>query len=253
MTHEFLSFYVNSFPRSGNTWVRKMLVDLLNPRLHDANPIFSTWFRIVHRARFEPVDYPEVLSAGGYVIKTHLTRPHCRREMPIVYLVRDGRDSLFSYYNYSVKHRGYSESWPSFFERYVVSRDMRTFRERYLAEHMGDWSANCLSYLNEPNVMLIRYEDLLQDTPGNLQAILEWIECRPKIPEEVLCAVVDKHALEIDKKRRRDDRPRGSVGVWKQVYTPAQLREFEARHASVMSLLGYEIESRVGAARSAGN
>ncbi len=252
MTYEFPTFYVNSYPRSGNTWVRKMLVDLLNPRLLDANPIFAKRFRFLDRARFEHADYAAMGASGGYMIKSHLTHSHCRGGLPILYLVRDGRDSLFSYYNYSLKHRGYTETWPSFFERYVVSRDMRTFRERYLAEHMGDWSENCLSYLNKPNVLVVRYEDLLRDTAESLRSILDWLGCRPHVRDEALRAVIDRHELDIERKRQRDHRPRGSAGVWQRTFTVDQTREFEARHKTVLSMLGYEVQSKARTAGSVG-
>ena len=34
-------FYVNSFPRSGNTLIRLILMELLGAKELDANPIFS--------------------------------------------------------------------------------------------------------------------------------------------------------------------------------------------------------------------
>ena len=114
-TATFSSFYVASYPRSGNTWLRQVLHQLLGPRVVDANPVFVALNQGGTVAAFKDIDYSALVGEGGNMIKTHGRFGFCQPGLPVVHLVRDARDCLYSYYHFNRDHRGLNEPWSRFF------------------------------------------------------------------------------------------------------------------------------------------
>jgi len=233
-------FYLCSFPRSGNTWIRLLLMDLLNAEALDASPVFTSNFKGVASARHEVI--PATVLAEQehrHIVKSHGKWDNCAPGMPIVYLLRDGRDAMYSYYHFNLEHRGYSESWDSYFERHVVQRKMIYPREIYLDSWMGNWSENVNSYLNKDNVLIIQYEQLRQDALFSIKKILQFLNI-DFITEDVIKAQLEQSSHQLAAQNKRDSRPRGSVGGWRQTYSAAQNEAFIERHGECLAKLGYE-------------
>jgi hypothetical protein len=146
-----------SFPRSGNTWVRFLLANLLEDSRYPLtfkqmqNKIPSIhckkqWDRI--RTMTEP-----------RYIKSHM--PYCTDYQKVIYVVRDGRDVMVSSYNYY-----YSSNQISFLD--FLQLDVWP----------GRWYAHVLSWLKNAHrldLLLIRYEDLLRDPFEQLKNIAHFI------------------------------------------------------------------------------
>lgn len=232
------SFYVNSYPRSGNTWFRYMLLDIFcDLKVTHQNPIFyrSLGFK---RARFLPINFREVIDDGSYMIKSHGRYETCHEDIPVIYLVRDGRDCLYSYWHFNLDHRGYNEPWEQFFERFIVCRKMKNFRERYLDRFMGNWSENVLSYLERDNVLVLRYEDLRNATLEKIKEALYFIGVQ-KIEDDQIKITVLKYREQLKNKEKKHDRPRGGLYGWKNTYSQEQNRLFWSIHKVALSKLQY--------------
>src|SRR5581483_2273754 len=82
--------YIASYPRSGNTWIRFLLADLITGEQADFESI-DTLIPSVgnHRTAIG-------ISTGRRLIKTH--EPHRAAYVTGIYLVRDVRDVLISWY-----------------------------------------------------------------------------------------------------------------------------------------------------------
>lgn len=261
-----LKFYVNSFPRSGNTWTRSMLTDLLDLTNIDANPVFhrphygkysveKTLDNYVQRFSGKPKwkrwllhifinrdKYRLPLSVKRFqrcVIKSHEKFDKLvLKNLPIIYLVRDGRDSLLSYYYQFVKNSGYTESFDSFLRRYLKGEPIN-YRETYLCNAMGDWGENIESYLNKPNTLFVRYEDLKADTFSKLKDILEFLKSGHRISHTLIDEVISHHEKKLLTREPYPHSARGYVGGWRRAFTEKQARMFWDRHGDLLLTLGY--------------
>lgn len=158
--------YLVSFPRSGNTWVRCMVTTLLcgvqvTPELIQAvvPDVYVSHLTNTPKPRIRPL-----------VIKTHA--PYIDLSARVIYLVRDGREALKSYYIYAKNFPS-----PSLFDDFSTSADF-FFRDDLWPcpwhKHVRGWLDGFDSWPDEQHT-LIRYEDLLRDPEGFLRSIAQFI------------------------------------------------------------------------------
>jgi hypothetical protein len=150
--------FVVGYPKSGNTWMQYLVagafcgVDLEvapDALVQDLTPD-------VHFKRF----YKPYFSVTFF--KTHfLPRPDYRR---VVYLLRDGRDVLVSYWHYL---RGLCKQEIDFAE--MVKTGDKFFPCKW-HEHVERWLANP----HGAEMMTVRYEDLKSNTAAELARIAEF-------------------------------------------------------------------------------
>jgi hypothetical protein len=238
---DFNSFFVNSYPRSGNTWIRLLIKNVLDAHALDLNPVFSTRYRIFNTARYQKIK-PGM--EKGYIFKSHLMfhkSPQDLKPFKGVYLLRDGRDSLLSYFFYNVKHKGYLESWDQFFERYFLKRKPLNYREKVLLKLMGGWGDNVQSYNKHDNVILCRYEDLLANPGDNIEKIMKFLDIDFRHLKEKTASQIIASGENLNQKAQRDkqERKRGSAGTWRDFYSAEQNNEFIKRYGDTLTEFGY--------------
>jgi len=146
-----------SFERSGNTWLRFVLMEILTTgdagflNVNQVLPEMGT-----HR------EMKPVLPNGGRLIKTHEQyRSEYKRA---IYLMRDLRDVMLSNWARD-KEMGFS----AYFDH---GKGMDGYVESFLrgkVTRFGSWQSHVDSWLNCPlakngNLLVVRYEDLRRDT-----------------------------------------------------------------------------------------
>ena len=134
--------WLASFPRSGNTFFRNVL--------HAVYGLESSTFHIdAHRPLDDNyADYP--------VVKTHLLPGQLMpndRNIPAVYIVRDGRDALVSLAHH---RRDIVEPGTDFENNLIEAIVARQ------GSHFGGWSENVMAWTERADV-IIRFEDLIID------------------------------------------------------------------------------------------
>jgi hypothetical protein len=87
--------------------------------------------------------------------------------------------------------------------------------------------------------VVVRYEDLVADTPGTLATILERMRLQPVYSLDTIAA---NHTLEQLRPLGRHHFWRGQAGVWKQLITPDICTRIQERHRIVFGGLGYNCE-----------
>lgn len=160
-----------SFERSGNTWLRFVLMEVLTTgdagflNVNQIVPEMGT-----HR------EMKPVLPNGGRLIKTHEQyRSDYKRA---IYLMRDLRDVMLSNWARD-KEMGFSD----YFDH---GRGMDGYVESFLqgkVNRFGSWQAHVDSWLNSPlakngNLLVVRYEDLRKDTEDGLMEMLEFLKIK---------------------------------------------------------------------------
>jgi hypothetical protein len=273
--------FLVSYPESGNTWTRFLLGNLMNP--HDG-------ITFANVERKVPDIYAESKltlkkTPRPRVIKSHeCFDPRYRR---VIYIVRDPRDVALSAYHYDRKERNLPDNFP--LDTYVTTRIMKT--DGYYGtwgERAGSWLVNennipQISHRNDgfmgavgssgDNVMswqgarghdrellLVRYEDLLEDTEHEMTRISEFLGLAQISPEPIAKAVQLSTADSMRKleaaqshqwvttKQSRKDIPfvrSAKSGQWQQSLPSSSVAEIESAWGPVMKLLGYPLRSEM--------
>ncbi len=242
--------FLVSYPRSGNTWTRFLIANLIYPH---QNVTFLNIERLI----------PDTSSQSNRalkrtprprIIKTHQYFDH--RYPKTIYIVRDPRDVALSYYDFQRKYRQIEDGYP--LERYVDD----FVAGRLISADWGTWEENVASWIytrgRRNGFLLLRYEDMISDTASELTRIAHFLEIDPE-PSRILRAIelssADRmRALEraeqdhwIATKNRRKDIPfvhRAKAGGWRTSLPESCVRQIEQVWGEVMTTVGYELVTR---------
>lgn len=160
--------YVASYPRSGTTWMQMILSQL---RSHDEEPAFDHisdvvpfWENCLRRG-----DDLDSLTSPR-LFKTHLPARHVLKNAGrFIYVVRDGRDVLVSYFYFYRTYLKLEKEFSEFVEDFIAGN----VRYGSWFKHVAEWQAHA----NEANVLFVRYEDLFYSLTSCLEkltAFLHW-------------------------------------------------------------------------------
>jgi Sulfotransferase domain len=239
--------FLVSYPKSGNTWARFLLANLL---YRDHKPNWGNIDRLIPG--------PEVMSKRHFdhmprprIIRSHDTfDPRYKR---VIYIVRDPRDVVLSQYHHHRKRKLIEDGYP-----------FATFLEQFLRgetnEH-GSWKQNVGSWLvarsGDPEFLLIRYEDMIANTQRELARMAKFVGRNP----DPACLAESVEKSSPDEMRRlekinADDcaLTRGTrqdlsfvraakFGNWKSELQPADVAAIEESCAPLMKSVGYELVS----------
>lgn len=161
-------FLFASFERSGNTWLRFVLMEILTKgdagflNVNQILPEMGT-----HRP-MKPV-----LPNGGRLIKTH--EQYRSEYKHAIYLMRDLRDVMLSNWARD-KEMGFSQYFDN-------GKGMDGYVESFLqgkVTRFGSWQSHVESWLDCPlvkrgNMLVVRYEDLRKDTENGLLRMLDFL------------------------------------------------------------------------------
>ena len=228
--------YLVSYPRSGNTWLRSMLVNVIHPEAgvsaaFNGSKFFGVTIRNAFRLRGEP---------SPRLIKSHTWY---RDDVPrAVYLVRDGRDTLVSLYHFKVTRFGLPDSFPDFYSIYARGG----YGQR--------WHENVTGWLEAADrrpgdFLLVRFEKMKKDPVSTLGEVTRFLGVDAS--EEALRAAVEGASIERLREAERERFPDrkgdesafrgGRLGQWRDLFTPELMERFERQSGAAMRLAGYDL------------
>ena len=157
--------YIVSYPRSGSTWLRFLVGNLLSTN----EPIsFNNLEKVIPDIHVNSARHIASIPRPR-LLKSHEYFDHRYRK--VVYLVRDPRDVVVSYYRYHLKVRQLQDGYP-------IDQYVHEFLNGEL-EPWRSWQGNVASWLEarngSPHFLLTRYEDLLDNTAAELSRIAEFL------------------------------------------------------------------------------
>ena len=236
--------FVVSYPKSGNTWTRFLIANLVYPeKLPD----------------FRNINYllpdPEALSkrrigqlSRPRIIKTHHFHPGYRK---IIFVVRDPRDVAVSLYYFHLKMRDYVDG-------HSMAQHVRGFVSNVNPLY-GTWGENVASWLatrgNDTNFLLLRYEDMLKSPTLELRRIADFLHIE-KTQEQLETAVERSSADNMRKLERlqalewsstkdtRQDIPfvrSAKSGDWRAELPESCVVEIERAWGNIMQRLRYPL------------
>lgn len=228
--------YIAGFPRSGSTWLRTMVSTLLDPENGFEPDVFNQAIPGVSLASLGKV---RTLGDPRLIFSHTTFRPSLRR---VVYVVRDGRDSLISLYHLSTTREKREVPFSEWFDLYSA----RWLGPRW-DDHVESWLIRGRQHLGQ-NLLVIRFEDLKQAPVSGLQEVAEFLGLRTN-PETVSYAVdmarTEKAREREQKERGRIDNPDasfyrgGKTGQWKQYMTDSIYNKFMKFSARALNVAGY--------------
>ena len=240
--------FIVSYPRSGNTWTRFLIGNLLSP----GDPV--TFANVESRV-------PEIYLFSDRQLRT-LARPRILKSHEYfdprykrgIYLIRDPRDVAVSLYHYSIKRRNVPEAYST--EEFVPR-----FLNAEFFDYCGSWEEHVLSWhatrKDKSGFLFIKYEDLLSQPLQELSKIASALQVA-RTPEELARAVELSSAGQMRNmekqqsaewkltKGTRQDLPfirDAKSGGWQSKLSPASVRMIEQAWGATMKEFGYALST----------
>jgi len=241
--------FVVSYPRSGNTWTRFLIANLVHP---NEDVTFTNIERLI----------PDTSSQSSRalkrtprprIIKTHEYFDH--KYGKVIYIVRDPRDVALSYYDFQRKYRQIDDQYP--LENYVDD----FVNGRLISRGWGTWGENVASWIStrgkSPNFLLVHYEDMTADTSRELSRIAQFLGIEPSsaLLHNAIARSTADRMRELEKaqsgkwvatKNHRQDIPfirSARSGGWREQLPERSIVQIESKWGELMSTLGYELTS----------
>ncbi|HEX8815495.1 MAG TPA: sulfotransferase domain-containing protein [Terriglobales bacterium] len=236
--------FLASYPRSGNTWLRFVLGEVLTGKSIEFDTVDNVIPELKWHRRGE-----KIFADGGRLIKTHEPyRPEYRKAL---YIVRDARDAALSQYARSVQ-LGIAD--PDM-DRFLVSFLMGTFHG------YGAWGPHIRSWLDSPlsrqgKMLVVKFEDLRKNPEQVLPRMVEFTGKTVNM-DAIRAALANNTVEKMQEKEVRSKKlpqsntevgrfvRKGAVQGWRDKLTPAQLQLFEKYIGRELAELGYPSASAV--------
>jgi len=228
--------FVVSYPKSGATWFQSLAAGVYYGVLPEFGPPL-----LVHRELV-----PDIYATKHYrrystpmLFKSHqLPQPEYRK---VVYLLRDGRDAMVSYYHFNLALQ--------------LSVDFLNMVRQGTHLVVGKWHEHVEAWLANPfqaQMIVIKYEDLKQDPVKELERFCAFLG----IERERSFLELIARSAHFDKMRRREEKVgwgveipqwskgrffirRGTVGSYKDEMPPEVLTAFLQDAAPTLRKTGY--------------
>lgn len=242
--------FIVSYPRSGNTWTRFLIANLLHPAEQVS---FVNIERLIPDAEAQSSLYLKRIPSPR-VIKSHEYFDH--RYPKVLYIVRDPRDVVLSYYDFERKYRSIEDGFP--IETYVSN----FLQGKLTSASWGTWAENVGTWMvarnGHPGFLLVRYEDMLNNTVSELASIARFFGIDASV-ERLRRAAERSSASEmreleqsqakdwVSTKNRRPDIPfigAATTGKWKSKLSEAAVRTIEMSWGALLVRLGYELSTQ---------
>lgn len=253
---------IATWAKSGTTWLQQIIGQLVFDGATGI-PVFEISPWVDHRV-MPKNELFEMLEAQTHrrFVKTHLPVESLvfSRRAKYVYIGRDGRDTLWSWYNHHVNFMPIAYELmnetpgrvgpPLMAPRSDVRRYFHEWLDRdgyplwpYWSHIQSWWNIRQL-----PNVLLLHFANLKRDLPGEIRRIARFLEIDPhpetfiKIVEHSSFKYMKRHAAtlspmldEVFEGGARAFVHRGTNGRWRDVLTPSDIYKYEVRAGDSLS------------------
>ena len=160
--------FISSYPRSGTTltqWILYLLTHEEQPdpaHLTKVSPWFERSLAIGEVTAADLEHFP-----SPRVFKSHLPRQWLPDGARYIYVERDGLDVLVSYFDFYRAYLGFEGTLDDFYERFMNGR----VQYGSWFEHVAEWRERA----SDPDVLIVRYEDLLSDRKAAIERIVGFL------------------------------------------------------------------------------
>jgi len=235
--------FLVSYPRSGNTWLRSLLAEILYGKSGNSFEELQYFIPDIHIK----IEAEKVMFSEFHVVKSHNPlryRHDSYSYKKVIYLIRDPRDVVLSYHRYFQKYK-----YPYDLDQFIIDCFSGRIWPCSWHEHVQSW-LGLGSGINNSDLFLIRFEDLVADTNVQLYQLLNHFEIESS--EDAIIRAINKTTPEkmrikelnsfIDQELEGDFRFIGKAisNQWKIQLTKEQVDYFHLKIGSLMSTYGYD-------------
>ena len=160
--------FISSYPRSGTTLTQWILYLLTHEEQPDPAHLtqVSPWFeRSLAIGEVSASDFGRFPSPR--VFKSHLPRQWLPDGARYIYVERDGLDVLVSYFHFYRAYLGFEGTLDDFYGRFMDG----SVQYGSWFEHVAGWRERA----SDPDVLIMRYEDLLNERKAEIERIVEFL------------------------------------------------------------------------------
>jgi hypothetical protein len=219
--------YIIGYPKSGNTWLSYLVSYSLNMVYDDMNaPGVHPRRESIRKQVKGGHSHKSYTPSFGQVFKTHRLLDNLKAEDRVIYIVRDPRDVIISYYYYLNNSSN-------------GSIEMSSVIDKVLKE----WAEHLSFYKNVPNTSFIKYEDLLQNSLNALNNLFETMEIA--VDENVLKSAIEIFSFENMSGRKAgiEDKEsffrKGVIGDWKNYIDENEITRIKSKVGDLMKIFDY--------------
>lgn len=246
----------NAMPKSGSHFISQVLQGLPN-----IGPFVNPGFPPVNRTE----DNRQLSEAGiiaklsqmkpgdigyGYLqAKTPFVEALTRHGMASIFVYRDPRDMIVSHVFYATQmypghgmHRYYTEELDSMEER-INAAIAGVTEEGSELSSVKDRYAGYSGWFAVPDVLCLRFEDLILDQERSFNEILDYLGRRGFTPHVNHQDAVESMAAVVAPQKSGTFR-RGIPGTWREYFTAENIRQFKLVTGELLVQLGYESDDQ---------
>jgi hypothetical protein len=240
--------FLVSYPKSGNTWVRFLIANLV----HLDEPVTLLNIEHILPSIYILPDRDLQTIPRPRVIKSH--ECFMPRYPKVIYLVRDPRDVAVSYYYYNLKKRLLPQDC-------ALDQYIPTFIADELDMRCGPWGDHVMSWVQmrgqDENFLLVRYEDIIENPEAEVARISAFLHL--EAPAQLIQRAIELSSANsmrrleqkqadqwIFTKGMRKDTPfirTATSGGWRSKLSFRAVEQVENAWGDAMRQLGYSLSS----------
>lgn len=242
--------FISSYPRSGTTWMQMIMYQLTTDgdmeklrHISEHCPFFENALAFAGPGGLEKMPAPRLFKTHIRYKWTPLGPAKC------IYIARNGKDVLVSYYHHEMSGRGYKGTFEQFTKLFLKGKVLHGS----WFKHVAEWYA----HKSRPNILFLTYEELAKDLEGTIKRIIDF--CEFDIAPERLPQIVERCSFAYMKKYepkfspmveqelllgiKRDEFIRkGKVGGWQEHMTPEQTAEFDRLYEETLGNIEVDLK-----------
>jgi hypothetical protein len=240
--------FLVSYPRSGNTWTRFLIANLLfvdrEVSFLNIDYLIPDVFNVNRRA-LAKIPRPRLIKSHEYFDP---------RYKKVIYIVRDPRDVVISYYYFYLKQGFIQDGYP-------LDKFIRRFVEGDVDPEFATWGENVMSWLatrsQKPGFLLLRYEDMKANPAQELARVGVFLRSQYDLAilERAVQMSSPERMRELEKRdedrwsatrnRRKDVRfiRTAVAGGWRSSLGEEQVALIETAWGPIMKALQYNLVS----------
>ena len=227
--------FVAGYPKSGHTWFQNLVAGIIygvDPEIAPDTLIQELVPDVHYKQYYKRFQTPMFFKSH------HLPRPEYKR---VVYLLRDGRDAMVSYFHFN---RALYGSKIDFLR--MIAKGEYLFPCKW-HDHVEQWLSN--PYVAK--MIVIKYENLLLQPIDELRTFCNFVGVRRS--DDFLTQVIEKCSFSKMSKKEKEsgwdnpvwpkDKPfvrRGEIGGYKDEMPPLVLNAFLGEASDTLRKCGYE-------------